>query len=168
MPTTPNRGYPYPAASGAADVPYDLQRLAEAVDADLKLPNPVGNAVDATTAVTATSANTVYPGSGDISLTLTKPTLVQVIVSGTIGSGTIGAPTNQGYLAFRLSGAYTYTPSSWEGVVGVEPGITSGGSYVRVFVVPAGTLTGRLTAYRGTADIDMRNVRLDLVPLRYV
>ena len=32
---TPNRGYPYPVATDDNDVPGDLQRFAEAVDADL-------------------------------------------------------------------------------------------------------------------------------------
>lgn len=33
--TTPNRGYPYPVAADPVDIPGDLQRFAEAVDADL-------------------------------------------------------------------------------------------------------------------------------------
>lgn len=32
---TPNRGYPYPVAADPVDVPGDIQRLAEAIDADL-------------------------------------------------------------------------------------------------------------------------------------
>jgi len=42
MPTTPNRGYPYPAQSDPADVPYSMQQLAEAVDADVEAIPQVG------------------------------------------------------------------------------------------------------------------------------
>ena len=36
MPTTPTWSFPYPAPSSAPDVPYDIQQLAEAVEARLK------------------------------------------------------------------------------------------------------------------------------------
>lgn len=35
MPNTLNRAYPYPSGSDANDVPYRMQQLAEAVDADM-------------------------------------------------------------------------------------------------------------------------------------
>jgi hypothetical protein len=35
MPTTPNRQYPYPDLQYVPDVPADLKRLAEALDADM-------------------------------------------------------------------------------------------------------------------------------------
>jgi hypothetical protein len=35
VPTTPNRGYPYPTLTGANNPPVDFQQLAEAVDTDV-------------------------------------------------------------------------------------------------------------------------------------
>jgi hypothetical protein len=65
MPNTANRNYPYPAATEAADVPLDMQQLAEAIDTDmqpLKLDTGWQNITGHTMASgwTATGASLMY------------------------------------------------------------------------------------------------------------
>ena len=62
MPNTVNRGYPYPGVSQVPDIPYDMQQLTEAIDADVE--DIDTRLVDLTAAMPAA----IQAGSGTIAI----------------------------------------------------------------------------------------------------
>lgn len=94
-------------------------------------------------------------------------TLVQVKWSAQFGAGTIGAPSNTGFLSPALSGAFTQAASDASSISGTSPGVTGSATGCFDIVAPAGTLTANLQAHYGIASgFVMRSFFLQLTALR--
>lgn len=145
MPTTPNREYPYPNGTDAGNVPYAMQQLAEAIDADvqgaLELPpyvefhrsSPQSTVSGADATINLDASPTVVNGTWNLSsgvVTCPADGILALSVKLLFAGG--GSPTLYRAIV-TLNGT-----STWVAVQTADPALSSAISFSEVLRVNAG------------------------------